>query len=174
LKVGFPRLVASFSLSFQIGMSQSDLGDLTPAGKIQTADTATDEPTVADVGAPPLSKNAQKKAAKAARFAALKPERRAKEREARKEKRKLKRAAEDAESGKSSRKRAKVEDTRGPQKKFGARLVVDLGFDEMMTDKVCSFLFYWVMILLYYVLWLILCGGDSGSNLADFTVGLYV
>lgn len=88
----------------------------------------------------PLSKNAQKKAARLARFAAAKPERRAREKEAKKEKKKLKRAAEyDQDGESSSRKRAKVEregNAGGEREKFRARLVVDLGFDDKMLDKV--------------------------------------
>lgn len=110
-----------------------------PIPDVETLETeSTDEHT-------PLSKNAQKKAVKLARFAALKPERRAREREMRKEKKKLKRTAEaeaDADNGdgegeaSGSRKRVKVEHTRGPRTKFKARVVVDLGFDEMMSEKV--------------------------------------
>jgi hypothetical protein len=92
----------------------------------------------------PLSKNAQKKAAKAARFAAQKLERRAKEKEAKKEKKRIKaqkRAAgeleedevQEEEEKKRMMKRAK---TGSGQKLFGARVCVDLGFDDMMTDKV--------------------------------------
>ena len=80
----------------------------------------------------PLSKKAQKKAAKAARYAEQKVERRARE----KERKKLKRTAaqpelhdEDGAAPKS--KRAKLDQT-----KFDARLVIDLGFDDMMTEKV--------------------------------------
>jgi hypothetical protein len=92
----------------------------------------------------PLSKNAQKKAAKVARFAAQKLERRAKEKEAKKEKKRIKaqkRAAgeleedevQEEEEKKRMMKRAK---TGSGQKLFGARVCVDLGFDDMMTDKV--------------------------------------
>ena len=84
----------------------------------------------------PPSKKSQKKAAKAARYAEQKVERRARE----KERKKLKRAAaqsqphdEDEEVPKSKR----VKLGRGSQIKFGARLVVDLGFDDKMTEKVC-------------------------------------
>jgi hypothetical protein len=84
-----------------------------------------------------LSKKAQKKAAKAAYYASQKLERRAREKEKKKEKKRVlaeKRAggellAEDVARGK---KRAKT----APADRFGARVVIDLGFDEYMTDKV--------------------------------------
>lgn len=89
----------------------------------------------------PLSKNAIKRAKKAERYAASKLERRAKE----KEKKKLRKAEEkkraaveevDEEGQERGRKRAKVESPRKVE--FGGRVVVDLGFDEMMSDKVCN------------------------------------
>lgn len=90
-----------------------------------------------DVTIEPLSKKAQKKAAKAARHAEQKAERRARE----KERKKLKRAAaqpephdEDRDGAVPQQKRVKLDHS--PQIKFGARLVVDLGFDDKMTEKV--------------------------------------
>ena len=86
----------------------------------------------------PLSKNAQKKLARAARIAEQKKERRAAEKERRKEKKReqaAKRAAgelDDAED-EERRKRARTE---GPKRPFHARIIVDLGFDDMMTDNV--------------------------------------
>lgn len=90
--------------------------------------------TVQD-GTTPMSKNAIKKAAKAARLAELKLERRAREKEAKKEKKRVraeKRAAgdDDEEEIKRRMKRAKLQ--------FGGTVVVDLGFDSMMNDKVGS------------------------------------
>lgn len=93
----------------------------------------------------PLSKSARKKAAKADKYAALKLERRAREKEARKEKQRIraeKRAAgEEAdadEEQRRQRKKVKIE--------FGGRVVIDLGFDDKMTDKeitsLCSQLAY--------------------------------
>jgi hypothetical protein len=125
----------------------------------------------------PLSKNAQKKAAKTARFAAQKLERRAKEKEAKKAKKRIKaqkRAAgeleedemHEEEEKKRMVKRAK---TGVGQKPFGARICVDLGFDEMMTDKVGSEMF-WVNSRFIYS---ILCGRKSyhcALNLGTFTV----
>lgn len=92
----------------------------------------------------PLSKNAQKKAAKAARFAAQKLERRAKEKEGKKERKRIKaqkRAAGELEEDEiyeeeEKRRMMKRAKTGAGQKPFGATVCVDLGFDEMMTDKV--------------------------------------
>jgi hypothetical protein len=83
----------------------------------------------------PLSKKAQKKAAKAARYAEQKAERRARE----KERKKLKRAAaqpepQDEDGAVPPSKRVKLDPS--SQTKFGARLVIDLGFDDKMTEKV--------------------------------------
>jgi tRNA (guanine9-N1)-methyltransferase len=84
----------------------------------------------------PISKKAMKRAAKAERLALLKLERRAREKQAKKEKKRVmaeKRAAceldEDDEEGRKRRsKRPKIE--------FGGKVIVDLGFDKMMNDKV--------------------------------------
>ena len=91
----------------------------------------------------PLSKNAQKRLAKAARLAEVKKERRAAEKERRKERKRLqaqKRAAGELDSDETadaeSRKKRKVEEQKGPRVPFGARVVVDLGFDDMMTENV--------------------------------------
>jgi len=116
-----------------------------PQSGIENPSTSEDTTTATTEGAvAPLSKKAQKKAAKTARFAAQKLERRAREKEARKEK-KLKRAAQehdrgdtDEAEGASARKRPKVDKPVGPVVKFGARLVIDLGFDDKMTDKIVS------------------------------------
>jgi tRNA (guanine9-N1)-methyltransferase len=89
----------------------------------------------------PLSKNALKKIAKAEKFAALKQERRAREKEAKKEKKREraeKRAAgeldsEDDEDKKRQLKKRKVQ--------FGGHIVVDLGFDDMMNEKVSAIMY---------------------------------
>lgn len=85
---------------------------------------------------PGLSKKAQKRAAKAARLQELKLERRAREKEARKHKRRERAAA--IANGEldenTSRKRRKT--NTGETEIFDARVVVDLGFDELMSDKV--------------------------------------
>ena len=82
------------------------------------------------------SKSALKKAAKAERFAANKLERRAREKEAKKERKRsqaAKRAAgelddSNVEESNRRKKKAKVQ--------FGGRVVVDLGFDDLMSEKV--------------------------------------
>lgn len=87
---------------------------------------------------PPLSKSAQKKAARAARLAELKLQRRAKEKEAKKEKKRIraeKRAAgelDDQDEAESARQRKKSRIL------FGGRVVIDLGFDHLMSEKVSS------------------------------------
>lgn len=95
------------------------------------------EPSAAPL---PMSKNAQKKAAKAERYAAQKLERRAKEKEAKREKKRVlaaKRAAGELDEGAGqARKRARIG---GPGRGFGGRVVVDLGFDDMMSEKVGGF-----------------------------------
>ncbi|KAF8638591.1 hypothetical protein AX17_002132 [Amanita inopinata Kibby_2008] len=95
---------------------------------------------------PQISKNARKKAAKAEKYAAYKLERRAREKEARKEKKRLRadmQAAgeldeDDEEERRQKRKKTKIE--------FGGRVVIDLGFDDKMSDKeitsLCSQLAY--------------------------------
>ncbi|PFH49263.1 hypothetical protein AMATHDRAFT_148071 [Amanita thiersii Skay4041] len=94
---------------------------------------------------PALSKNARKKAAKAERYAAYKLERRAREKQARKEKKRIraeKRAAGELDDGdddeKQQNKKIKLE--------FEGRVVIDLGFDDKMSDKeitsLCSQLAY--------------------------------
>jgi hypothetical protein len=95
-----------------------------------------DGPKTADLGPSPLSKSARKKAAKAERYAAYKLERRAREKEARKEKKRVRaemRAAGDLDD--------ELHEGYAPEKKrlkleFGGRVVIDLGFDDMMSDKV--------------------------------------
>lgn len=91
--------------------------------------------TVQD-GTTPLSKNAIKKAAKAARLAALKLERRAREKEARKEKKRIraeKRAAGELDDDEEEEIKRRI---KKPKLEFGGTVVVDLGFDSMMNDKV--------------------------------------
>ena len=107
----------------------------------ELTDNGTDIPQndEQELSSQPLSKKAQKRAAKAALFAERKLERRAREKAAKKEKKRelaQKRAAgelDEVEDALRRKKRAKGEQNTEP---FGARVVVDLGFDEMMTDKV--------------------------------------
>ncbi|KAI0340874.1 hypothetical protein BDW22DRAFT_1359711 [Trametopsis cervina] len=83
-----------------------------------------------------LSKNAQKRQARAARLAEQKKERRAYEREKKREKRKQlaeKRAAGELDEGdEGPRKKAKTD---GPRTPFRSRIVVDLGFDDLMSEN---------------------------------------
>ncbi|KAF8842683.1 hypothetical protein BDN67DRAFT_925683 [Paxillus ammoniavirescens] len=81
-----------------------------------------------------LSKNAQKRAAKAARLHELKLERRAREKEVKKRKRRER--AEAIANGDSTlaQKRPKI-NAAGEVKVFNARVVIDLGFDDLMSDK---------------------------------------
>lgn len=91
--------------------------------------------TVQD-GTTPMSKNACKKAAKAARLATLKLERRAREKEAKKEKKRIraeKRAAGELDDDGEEEIRRRM---KKPKLQFGGTVVVDLGFDSMMNDKV--------------------------------------
>ncbi|KAG6828658.1 hypothetical protein H0H92_007127 [Tricholoma furcatifolium] len=81
----------------------------------------------------PLSKNAQKKAARAERHAAFKLERRAREKEAKKEKKRVlqaKRAAGEIDDEEEKKRQKKK-----PRLHFGGKVVVDLGFDDMMNEK---------------------------------------
>ncbi|KXN89454.1 tRNA (guanine(9)-N1)-methyltransferase [Leucoagaricus sp. SymC.cos] len=94
----------------------------------------------------PLSKSAQKKAARAARLAELKLERRAREKEAKKEKKRIraeKRAAGELDDEDEAE---KVKQKKKPRVTFGGRVVVDLGFDHLMSEKevksLCSQLAY--------------------------------
>ena|ERR1700722_8091669 len=103
-------------------------------------DTEPPQDTVAtsDSQDKPLSKSAQKKAAKAAYIATLKLERRAREKEKKKEKKRAfaeKIAAGEVDEGEvRGTKRAKIGNAK--TEPFGARVVVDLGFDELMNEKV--------------------------------------
>ncbi|RDB20091.1 tRNA (guanine(9)-N1)-methyltransferase [Hypsizygus marmoreus] len=92
-----------------------------------------------------LSKKAMKRAAKAELYAVKKLERRAKEKEAKKEKKRLiaeKRAAGELDEDEEEKNRPK----KRPRIEFGGKVVVDLGFDEMMNEKeiisLCSQLAY--------------------------------
>lgn len=118
----------------QPGVSAMHTTPIIPASVHQTAIAEES----ADAPKPP-SKTALKKAAKVERFAALKVERRAREKEAKKVKKRQraeKRAIGelDADDEQERRKKkAKIE--------FGGRVVVDLGFDDKMSEKVGSNIF---------------------------------
>lgn len=79
----------------------------------------------------PLSKNAQKRLLKAEKRQAQKLERRAKEKAKRKENKRA-RAVEAAAEGHEP----PVKKPRLLPKPFGACIVIDLGFDDLMSDKV--------------------------------------
>lgn len=124
-----------------------------------------DEVTTNDVSsqAPVLSKNAQKKIIKAQKREAQKLERRAREKavKAAKKEAKRKREAEadggdDNDEESRSNKRRKIEDGSAgideeneagdlkeqrqppkPRTPFGSKIVIDLGFDDKMTERVC-------------------------------------
>ncbi|TCD63881.1 tRNA (guanine(9)-N(1))-methyltransferase [Steccherinum ochraceum] len=87
----------------------------------------------------PLSKNAQKKLAKAVRLAEAKKERRAVEKEKRKQKKRERYEKERAEAeaeGEDGPLKKKVKLDAAPQKRpFDARVVVDLAFDELMSEN---------------------------------------
>ncbi|KAG1755376.1 guanine-1-methyltransferase-domain-containing protein [Suillus lakei] len=91
--------------------------------------TVTAQAEENSIASQPLSKNAQKRAAKAVRLQEQKIERRAREKEAKKRKRRERAQAGDAEP----RKRRKMGGL--DQTSFAAQVVIDLGFDDMMTDK---------------------------------------
>ncbi|KAN0131352.1 tRNA (Guanine-1)-methyltransferase domain containing protein [Lactarius tabidus] len=94
-----------------------------------------------------LSKKAQKRALKMSKLEERKIERRAKEKAAKKEKKRKRAekiaAGEQVSEDERSQKRAKVHGTKQP---FAARVVLDLGFDDKMSDKeitsLCSQLAY--------------------------------
>ncbi|KAI0304145.1 guanine-1-methyltransferase-domain-containing protein [Russula brevipes] len=94
-----------------------------------------------------LSKKAQKKALKMARHQERKMERRVKERAAKKEKKRKRAeriaAGEELSEDERTQKRAKMSQEKEP---FAARVVLDLGFDDKMSDKeissLCSQLAY--------------------------------
>jgi tRNA (guanine9-N1)-methyltransferase len=105
---------------------------------MEESQPASSTSTTESKGLQALSKNAQKRLARAARAAEQKKERRAYEREKKKEKKRQQ--AEKREAGELGE-----EDEGGPRKKarldvrkvpFKARIVVDLGFDDLMSENV--------------------------------------
>lgn len=103
-------------------------------------------PDTSEVTAP-LSKSAQKRLAKSERFAQIKLERRAREKEEkaakRKEREEREAAGEDA-GPPEAKKRRVTREGQGPVRPFDARIVIDLGFDEKMTEKVSLDIRTWV------------------------------
>ncbi|CAE6527369.1 unnamed protein product [Rhizoctonia solani] len=115
----------------------------------QPVDGIASEPPTGSESTSTLSKTAQKRLAKAEHFAQIKLERRAREKEQKAAKRKEReeRAAAGEDPGPSDAKKRKVSrEGQGPVRPFNARIVVDLGFDEKMTEKevgsLCSQLAY--------------------------------
>lgn len=117
---------------------RSLLFSMSTASTTPTLDPSPSAPQ-ADVQ-PTLSKNARKRLLKAERFAGSKAERRARDKEKKRERAEKRRAGdpaalEDAEQRRV--KRRKVENAKlGPKTVFQARIVVDLAFDDLMTEKV--------------------------------------
>jgi tRNA (guanine9-N1)-methyltransferase len=91
-------------------------------------------------GAPKaLSKSAMKKAAKAERYAAAKLERRAKEKEMKKAKKRLK--AEKRSAGELDDEEEKNRRKKRARLQFGGKIVIDLGFDQLMSEKVGMYIY---------------------------------
>lgn len=153
-----------------------DAHDDPPKAEVLPTDPPASISTSAELPGQPLSKNAQKRLAKAARVAELKKERRAYEKEKRKEKKRqlaAKRAAGemDGDEGEDnvSRKKARTE---GPRTPFDARIVVDLGFDSMMSDNVGRLVY---LILMYDNAGLnVPCTSCSGDKIFDVAARVYV
>ncbi len=82
------------------------------------------------------SKKSLKKAAKAEKYAAMKLERRAREKEAKKEKKRAR--AEQIANGEINEddEEEKKRQKKKPRLHFGGKVVVDLGFDDKMSEKV--------------------------------------
>lgn len=153
-----------------------DAQDDPPKAEVSPTDPPASISTSAELPGQPLSKNAQKRLAKAARVAELKKERRAYEKEKRKEKKRqlaVKRAAGemDGDEGEddASRKKARTE---GPRTPFDARIVVDLGFDSMMSDNVGRLVY---LILMCDNAGLnVRCTSFLGDKIFDVTTRVYV
>jgi tRNA (guanine9-N1)-methyltransferase len=122
--------VRCFRLDHYSQLSRTAMeGDVAHSSEKSTSLEETSEAVV-------LSKKAQKRALKMAKFEERKLERRAKEKAAKKEnkrKRAERVAAGDQLSEDERQKRAKVNRAKEP---FAARVVLDLGFDDKMSDKV--------------------------------------
>ena len=117
-----------------------DLNLSTPPTTMESKSTSSENTSEAVV----LSKKAQKRALKMARMEERKLERRAKEKAAKKEKKRKRAeriaAGEQLSEDEMTPKRAKMSQVKEP---FAARMVLDLGFDDKMSDKVrCLYVFY--------------------------------
>lgn len=107
---------------------------LTPAEPVDP-EVVADQPAEQE-----LSKKARKKLAKTAYFESIKMERRAREKEVKKEKKRVlaqKRAAGELDSEEEEQLRAKKK-PKASKPDFYGKVVVDLGFDDKMNDKVRS------------------------------------
>ena len=114
-------------------VSISPPAPISPPSPIASTSTL---PTIID---PPLTKTAAKRLAKKLAHDAGKQERRTKERNRKKEKNLEKRKLIDAgllerEDPKKSKKAMRD----GVKERFGSRVVIDLGFDDKMTDRVSN------------------------------------
>lgn len=83
-----------------------------------------------------LSKSQQRKLARQEKMAALKPERRAREKAAKKERRAEKRRLVDEEGADPYEIGLKKQKKPKKAEKFNANIVIDLGFDDKMSEKV--------------------------------------
>jgi tRNA (guanine9-N1)-methyltransferase len=124
----FGQRSATSALAFDQSISSSTR--LTTMESKSTSSENTSEAVV-------VSKKAQKRALKMARMEERKLERRAKEKAAKKEKKRKRAeriaAGEQLSEDEISKKRAKINQGKEP---FAARVVLDLGFDDKMSDKV--------------------------------------
>lgn len=128
-----------------------------------------DQPT-SEPALQPLSKKAQKRAAKAAYLAEQKKERRVAEKEKKKEKKRIlaqKRAAGQLDEEEEARLKKKRRTGDGPKRLFKAKVVVDLGFDDKMAENVSN----WLNVILYSV-----CKGDhyAGGEVAHVATRLHL
>jgi tRNA (guanine9-N1)-methyltransferase len=105
------------------------------------ADASPSPPPAPDSLSPaPLSKNARKRLLKAERVAASKADRRARDKQKKRARAEKRRAGDPdalADAEQTRRKRRKLDDPKaGPRAVFHARVVVDLAFDALMSEKV--------------------------------------
>ena len=142
-------LINVATVASEITPSNDDDGHLPEADCPVSSNSTPDAypPTSADQ---PLSKKALKRQLKTERFQASKLERRAREKAAKKEKKRARRerfengeqdsADEEVEEREKKRRKIRKADKEDGARKgdvFNARVVVDLGFDGMMSEKVC-------------------------------------
>lgn len=98
---------------------------------------STEAPTDVSTSEPPLGKKAAKRLAKKILWDAGKPERKAKEKLKIAQKKEIKRKLiEDGTIERPVSKKGKLADMGRRAEKFGARIVLDMSFDSLMTEKV--------------------------------------